>query len=210
MQPQGWTLDYDATNSTTAPSLSSASLDSEQKKKQTQTQTPGKVLVYCESGNDRSAALVAAYIMEMYGLDLVRTIQLLQNQRFCVAFDDEMKALLGNYADLLAARRDVERGRGVESYHPSGTGFFGNDDGSSSFSGDGLANGASSFVVRASSKRRIEECSRDEDGDDVMGDGDDDGAGAGASGSSSRGGNLDAARFERRAGFAPFIEGLGG
>ncbi|KAH0547870.1 hypothetical protein GP486_008389, partial [Trichoglossum hirsutum] len=42
----------------------------------------GKVLIFCESGNERSAAVVAAYIMAMYGLDLIRAIQIVQSQRF--------------------------------------------------------------------------------------------------------------------------------
>ena len=36
--------------------------------------TWGKVLVFCESGNERSAAVVAAYLMAMYHLDLVSSI----------------------------------------------------------------------------------------------------------------------------------------
>jgi len=69
--------------------------------------TWGKVLVFCESGNERSAAVVAAYLMHMYGLDLVNALQYIQTQRFCVAFDDNMKNLLLNYQDILNAQRSV-------------------------------------------------------------------------------------------------------
>lgn len=68
---------------------------------------PGKVLVFCESGNERSAAVVAAYLMNMFGLDLISAIQYVQSQRFCVAFDDGLKNLLLNYEELLKAQRCV-------------------------------------------------------------------------------------------------------
>jgi serine/threonine/tyrosine-interacting protein len=69
--------------------------------------THSKVFVFCESGNERSAAVVAAYLMNMYGLDLVSAIQYVQSQRFCVAFDDGLKNLLLNYEELLNAQRCV-------------------------------------------------------------------------------------------------------
>lgn len=67
----------------------------------------GKVLVFCESGNERSASLVVAYIMAMYSKDLVTAIQIVQAQRFAVAFDDSLRHLLSTYETILAARRDV-------------------------------------------------------------------------------------------------------
>ncbi|KAI4185329.1 MAG: hypothetical protein LQ346_005926 [Caloplaca aetnensis] len=70
---------------------------------------PGKVLVFCESGNERSAAMVVAYIMAMYSMDVVRAIQFVHAQRFAVAFDDATKLLLQNYHAILSAQRDVYR-----------------------------------------------------------------------------------------------------
>jgi serine/threonine/tyrosine-interacting protein len=67
----------------------------------------GRVMVFCESGNERSAAVLAAYIMATYGTDLVAAIQYVQSQRFCVAFDDGLKNLLLNYQDLLYAQKSV-------------------------------------------------------------------------------------------------------
>lgn len=67
----------------------------------------GKVLVWCESGNERSATIVAAYLMTMYDMDLIGAIQYLQTQRFCVAFDDRLKNLLYSYQQILEARRSV-------------------------------------------------------------------------------------------------------
>lgn len=67
----------------------------------------GRVLVFCESGNERSAVVVAAYLMATYGLDLVAAIQYVQSQRFCVAFDDGLKNLLYSYQDILDAQKSV-------------------------------------------------------------------------------------------------------
>lgn len=71
----------------------------------------GKVLVFCESGNERSACVVAAYMMAMYGMDLVNAILMMQLQRFCVALDDPMKHLLQSYQEILQAGRDVGKAR---------------------------------------------------------------------------------------------------
>ena len=67
----------------------------------------GKVLVCCETGNHRSAAVVAAYLMAMYALDTVQAAQFLLLQRFCVDLDDDVKHMLQSYGDILRARRDV-------------------------------------------------------------------------------------------------------
>ena len=67
----------------------------------------GKVLVFCESGNERSASLVVAYVMAMYSKDLVTAIQIVQAQRFAIAFDDSLRHLLSTYETILKAKRDV-------------------------------------------------------------------------------------------------------
>jgi hypothetical protein len=68
----------------------------------------GKVLVFCESGNERSAGVVAAYLMETHeDVDYIKAMQLCQAQRFCVNFDDSMKRLLQGYWDILCAQRQV-------------------------------------------------------------------------------------------------------
>ena len=68
---------------------------------------PGKVLVFCESGNERSATVVTAYIMAMYSTDLIKAVQIVQAQRFAVAFDDSLRNLLATYEIMLKAKRDV-------------------------------------------------------------------------------------------------------
>ena len=45
----------------------------------------GKVLVFCESGNERSPAVVTAYLMAMYQMDIVTAVQYIQQQRFCAS-----------------------------------------------------------------------------------------------------------------------------
>lgn len=77
----------------------------------TQGSTPGKVLVFCESGNERSAAMVVAYLMAMYSMDIIKAIQIVQAQRFAVAFDDSMRILLQTYGTILQAKRDVLQSR---------------------------------------------------------------------------------------------------
>ncbi|EAT79337.2 hypothetical protein HBH56_211940 [Parastagonospora nodorum] len=68
----------------------------------------GKVLVFCESGNEKSAAVVAAYLMEtLTDFDHIKAMQVCQAQRFCVNFDDSLKNLLQSYWDILQARRSV-------------------------------------------------------------------------------------------------------
>jgi len=81
---------------------------------------PGKVLVFCETGNERSAAVVVAYIMAMYSVKCVKVIQLAQAQRFAVSIDDSMKHLLQTYESMLKAKRDVfSAGNGVWQSNPT-------------------------------------------------------------------------------------------
>ncbi|KAI9867482.1 MAG: hypothetical protein M1813_009041 [Trichoglossum hirsutum] len=137
----------------------------------------GKVLVFCESGNERSAAVVVAYIMTMYGLDLIRAIQIAQSQRFCAVFDDDMKNLLLSYATILEAQRDVARSAvtpalavGPERFSKTGN-----------VAGSGLDLGAGRAV-----KRSVDEVY---DTDMECGDAED---------------QFDSSRFDKREGYAPF------
>lgn len=67
----------------------------------------GKTLLFCESGNERSAAVAAAYIMQHLGGTAVQAIQHVQSHRFCVCFDDSMKWLLQSYEPIWMARRQA-------------------------------------------------------------------------------------------------------
>lgn len=68
-----------------------------------------KVLVFCESGNERSAAFVTAYLMNTYGLEHIPALQYVQSQRFCVAFDDNIKNMIKAYDDILVAQRQLSQ-----------------------------------------------------------------------------------------------------
>ena len=74
-----------------------------------------KILVFCESGNERSTALVAAYLMVFFGVDVVNAMQIIQSQRFCIAPEDSMKNMLTTFEDVLKAKREVtvQRSLGV-------------------------------------------------------------------------------------------------
>lgn len=75
----------------------------------------GKVLVFCETGNERSAAVVAAYLMAMYGRDMVSAVQFVNAQRFCANIDDETKYQLRTFGDILEAQRMTARASGQYS-----------------------------------------------------------------------------------------------
>ena len=110
-----------------------------------ETNEIGKVLVFCESGNERSAGVAAAFLMETHeDVDYIKAMQLCQAQRFCVNFDDGMKRLLQGYWDILCAKRQVAQMSEVPS--PNG----GND-------------GDASAAVKG--KRSLE---RDDDDDEEM------------------------------------------
>ena len=68
---------------------------------------PRKILLYCESGNERSASVAAAYIMAKYARDFISAIQIVQAHRFCVSFDDALKFLLQTYDSILQAKKDT-------------------------------------------------------------------------------------------------------
>lgn len=71
----------------------------------------GKVLVVCETGNERSATLVAAYIMAMYGQQMVGAVQFVGQQRFCTNLNEVDKQLLLSYEQLLEATRMTTEAR---------------------------------------------------------------------------------------------------
>lgn len=70
-----------------------------------------KVLVFCESGNERSAGVVIAYIMVMLNMDAGHATRMTQQHRFCVCIEDTMKRVLSAFESILSAKRDVERAK---------------------------------------------------------------------------------------------------
>jgi serine/threonine/tyrosine-interacting protein len=70
----------------------------------------GRTLIFCESGNDRSAVVAAAYIMQHLGGNTVQSIQVIQGRRFCVCFNDELKWMLNHYEPIWRARPRIPIG----------------------------------------------------------------------------------------------------
>lgn len=69
------------------------------------TAKPGKVLVMCETGNDRSAGIVAAYVMAMYNRDMAGAVQFVTSSRFSTSFNESLKQVLIAAEDILEAKR---------------------------------------------------------------------------------------------------------
>lgn len=76
---------------------------------------PKKVLVFCESGNDRSAAVVITYMMAMFSLKAEKAMKAVQSQRFCVTLDEGWRQLFSSFETILEAKRDVEHVRRANS-----------------------------------------------------------------------------------------------
>ncbi|KAK6346859.1 hypothetical protein TWF696_006964 [Orbilia brochopaga] len=142
---------------------------------------PGKTLVYCESGNERSAAVCAAYIMQHIDCNAVQAIQVIQGRRFCVCFDDAMKYLLTGYEPIWMARRDVEKQLADERAPPETIAQLSLQD--NRYSGMQSRNA----LPQKKTKRGIEEAYDEDIDDDDLND-------------------HDAARFEKREGVAPFSD----
>ncbi|KAJ5332464.1 hypothetical protein MYU51_019163 [Penicillium brevicompactum] len=70
-----------------------------------------KVLVFCESGNERSAGVVIAYIMVMLNMSSADATHSIQQRRFCVSIEDPMKRILSAFESILSAKRDVEHAK---------------------------------------------------------------------------------------------------
>ncbi|GAW11897.1 hypothetical protein ANO14919_012500 [Xylariales sp. No.14919] len=69
----------------------------------------GRVLLFCETGNDRSAALASAYLMAVFGMSTVQVCQFIMYKRFCVTLAEELKQTLRAYEDILLAERTVHQ-----------------------------------------------------------------------------------------------------
>lgn len=82
----------------------------------------GKVLIFCESGNNRSPILVAAYLMVIYGVDAFSAIHVIQSQRFCITMSDDLKNVLLDLQQILEAQRTVSAARAGSVQVPSAPG----------------------------------------------------------------------------------------
>jgi hypothetical protein len=65
------------------------------------------ILVFCETGNSRSVAFVAAFTMAIYGFDPAAAMQFLSSRRASVVLDHEFAKMLETLHDVLVATRQV-------------------------------------------------------------------------------------------------------
>ena len=68
-----------------------------------------KILVTCETGNDRSAAVVAAFIMALYGETMITVLQFMSLKRFCISFSEDTKRMLLAWQDIVAASSSLQQ-----------------------------------------------------------------------------------------------------
>lgn len=68
-----------------------------------------RVLVFCETGNERSATIVIAYLMTVFGMDMVQACQFVHYRRFCISMDEDMKWLLQTFEGILSAKKTVNQ-----------------------------------------------------------------------------------------------------
>lgn len=70
-------------------------------------QVGGKILVFCETGNDRSPVLVAAYLMLLYGISWSDSLNFIHAYRFSVGLSTAMNEMLSNLEMVFKAQWDV-------------------------------------------------------------------------------------------------------
>ena len=73
--------------------------------------SPRKVLLFCESGNERSAVVAAAYLMAMFNVSAADALHAVQQRRLCVNLGIFMLNMLLSFESILTAKRDVVRTR---------------------------------------------------------------------------------------------------
>lgn len=66
------------------------------------------VLLFCETGNDKSATVASAYTMHRFDYDYVKGIQAVQSKRFSISLDDASKYVLLTYDELRKAKKDCQ------------------------------------------------------------------------------------------------------
>lgn len=80
-----------------------------------------KIFVFCESGNERSAMVVMAYLMVMFNLDFMSALGMVQQRRFSISIEEKLRALMISFQSILVAKRDVEASRRAAATSNSAT-----------------------------------------------------------------------------------------
>lgn len=145
----------------------------------------GKVLIFCETGNDRSAGVVIAYLMSVFGMNMIQACQFIQFRRFCVSLDEDMKYLLQTYEGILHAQKTVNRYKLQNNQLPTPASVM-----SPATPLGGLA--PAPPIPDNKAKRGIEQTFEDVDDDDMEG--------------AMDGFELDRDRYVDRPAFAPFVD----
>ncbi|KAI0478484.1 protein-tyrosine phosphatase-like protein [Xylariaceae sp. FL0804] len=141
----------------------------------------GRVLVFCETGNDRSAGVVVAYLMAAFGMAMVEACQYLHFKRFCASLDEDLRRVLRTYEDILLAQRTVHQ-------HELSVVRRANANGGTEGGGGG------DELRRTSRRRRHHETTADECDTEMGGC------------TAAEDAVADQARFNGRESFAPFID----
>lgn len=76
---------------------------------------PGKILVFCETGNERAPLLVAMYLMVVWGLDGISAYQAIQARRFGVGMGTEIMTMLETFTQICEAERSVVKTQNEEN-----------------------------------------------------------------------------------------------
>ena len=74
---------------------------------ETEDDVKGRILVFCESGNERSPVLVAAYLMLVYGLTWHEGLNYLHAFRFSVSLSGIMNEMLKTWEGIIKAECDI-------------------------------------------------------------------------------------------------------
>lgn len=79
---------------------------------------PGATLVFCESGNEKSAVVVASYVMQHFEANIMHAIQLVQGWRLSVFFDDNYRHALAAWESIYKSKRDVQNAQRAQASAP--------------------------------------------------------------------------------------------
>ena len=67
----------------------------------------GRILVFCETGNERSPVLVAAYLMLLYGISWSESLNYIMAHRFSVCLSSGMNEMLKTWEGMLQAESQI-------------------------------------------------------------------------------------------------------
>lgn len=82
--------------------------------------SPGRIFLFCDSGNHYSASLAAAYLMKtFYNVNHLKAISCVMTSRFSCDFDDTMRQSLLTWNNWLEAERNVCEALKSPSFFPT-------------------------------------------------------------------------------------------